>query len=72
MFKVVNNDTGSLKVGLVAGTKKWQVGDKIKIEGENKVRTTTYVMGSGERTHLCFKGQGPLPLGEVVFQIVEE
>jgi hypothetical protein len=72
MFRTFNNDTGSLKVGLSAGNRQWKIGDKIRIEGEGKVRTVTYVMGSGQRTHLCFKGQGTLPLGEVMFQIVEE
>jgi hypothetical protein len=76
-----NNDTGSLKVGTAAGDKAWKVGDKLKIvggvdgditQGEGKTRAVTYVMGKGEKCHLCFKGQGPLPLGEVVIELVEE
>lgn len=66
-----NNDNGSLKVGLSAGTKVWGQGDKIQIEGEGeKIRTVTFVMGSGEKTHLCFAKQGPLPKGAVDYRIV--
>ena len=79
-FKTMNNDTGSLKVGTSAGDHKWDVGQTLKIiggvegdpsQGESKTRKVTYVMGKGANTHLCFKGQGPLPLGEVTFELVD-
>jgi hypothetical protein len=66
-----NNDNGSLKVGLSAGTKVWGKGDKIELSTEpGKVRTVTFVMGQGEKTHLCFAKQGPLPKGQVDYRIV--
>lgn len=65
-----NRDTGSLGVGLVAGTKEWRPGEKIQIEGEANTRTVTWVMGKGEKIHLCAKGTGAFPLGEVRFRIV--
>lgn len=73
MFTTINaKDTGSLNVGTTAGTKSWKEGDKLEILGEGKVRTVTFVMGKGEKTHLCFKGQGKVPLGEVSFSVVGE
>jgi hypothetical protein len=65
MAKVLNNDTGSLKVGKAGENLK--VGDKIRISGEDKIRTISYIMGAGEKTHVCTKGFGPFPLGEVEF-----
>jgi hypothetical protein len=66
-----NNDNGSLKVGVSAGNKIWAKGDKIQIEGEGeKIRTVTFVMGSGEKTHLCFAKQGPVAKGQVDYRIV--
>lgn len=67
-----NNDNGSLNVGNVLPNKVWAKGDKIQIEGEgDKIRTVTFVMGSGEKQHICFKGQGPLPKGsDVRFRLV--
>lgn len=59
-------DTGSLNVGNSAG-REFKVGEKIQILSEGaKIRTITYVMGKGEKQHLCFKGQGPVPLAESV------
>lgn len=72
MFKTNNDrDTGSLKVGTTAGDHEWAAGQKIKIAGD-KVRTITFVMGQGEKTHLCFKTQGPVPKGVVEYELVEE
>ena len=65
-----NRDEGSLKVGLTAGDKKWNEGDKIQILGEAKVRTVTFVMGKGDKTCLCFKGQGKVPTGDVQYTLV--
>lgn len=78
-------DTGSLNVGISAGDKVWKVGDKVQFSGEATPRTVTYVMGGvetrnelgqyagrqGEKVHLCFKGQGPVPLGEVDYSVAE-
>jgi len=76
MFITNNNDSGSLKVGLSAGSKVWKVGDKIRILGEDKVRTVTFIMPQNkpqsEKLHLCFKGQGRLPEGEVSYEVVED
>lgn len=70
-MRTTNNDKGSLKVGLSAGGKVWAIGDKLAIDGEGaKVRTVTFVMGKGEKTHLCFKGQGEVPMGEVEFELI--
>lgn len=72
MFNTINNDDGSLKVGISAGDISFKVGDRIKLLGEAKVRTVTFVMGKGEKTHLCFKAQGKLPMGEVSYEMVGE
>lgn len=69
-------DNGSLKVGTILPNKKWAVGDKLEIEGEGKIRTVTFVMGTAgdgtatEKTHLCFKGQGAVPRGQISFRVV--
>ncbi|MBF0107021.1 MAG: hypothetical protein HQM16_17060 [Deltaproteobacteria bacterium] len=61
-----NDDTGSLHTGV-----KLSVGDVIEIEGENKHRTVTYVMGSDAKGwRACFKGQGALPVGPLEWRIV--
>ena len=65
---VVNNDTGSLKVGTSAGDHIWAAGQKIQVE--TKLYTLTYVMGKGEKCHVCAKGCGPFPLGTVSYSIV--
>ena len=77
-YTTTNNDDGSLKVGTSAGTRDWKVGDQIQIQGEGKIRQVTYIMGKGEKCHLCFgKGtklgnQGKVPQGEVTYEIVGE
>ncbi len=63
MFKAINNDTGSLKAGV--NGEGFKVGDEIKINGENKVRKISYIMGKGEKCHFCMKGTGPVPVGDV-------
>ena len=63
-----NNDTGSLKVGKEGINLK--VGDKIRIVGEDKTRTISYIMGKEDRTHICCKGCGPFPIGEVQYEVV--
>lgn len=66
-------DTGSLKVGTSAGDHKWVAGQKIRLANENQLRTLTYVMGSGEKTHIVAKGSGPFPTGErIEYSIVGE
>lgn len=75
MLKTINaKDPGSLFVGKnEAGIKK---GDKIRIKGEDKVRTITYVMGSEAKSnvHLCARDTGPFPVGpqEIEFELVRE
>lgn len=71
MFKAINNDEGSLKVGISAGDHVWAIGQTIRILGENKTRKVTYMMGEGEKKHLCFKGQGKVEVGEVEYEIVD-
>lgn len=64
-------DPGSLNVGTnPANVVK---GDKIQIVGEAAPRTVSYVMGSPEKNnvHLCMKGTGPVPLGEVEYEKVQ-
>ena len=68
MAKTNNNDTGSLKVGVVP----CKVGDSIQIEGEKTPRLVTYIMGKGEKCHACCAGTGPFPMGEVVFEILAQ
>ena len=63
MVQITNNDTGSLKVGLAGAHLK--VGDSVQIRGEVSPRCISYIMGAGERTHICCKGTGPMPVGEV-------
>ena len=60
-------DAGSLHVG--NNPLNIQKGDVIQISGEQKTRTVTYVMGSVAKSnvHLCMKGSGPVPLGEVEY-----
>jgi hypothetical protein len=70
MAKIINNDTGSLKVGSSLG--KLAVGQKLQLVGEQKVRTITYVMGEGEKQHVCAKGTGPFPIGDVEVELVVE
>ena len=62
----VNNDTGSLKANVPAS-----VGDLIQIEGERNPRKITYIMGMGEKQHLCCKGTGPFPIGPVEFIVIK-
>lgn len=64
-MKTINaKDAGSLNVG--ANPANVKVGDKIRIAGENRERTVTYVMGSAAKgnVHLCMKGSGPVPVSE--------
>jgi hypothetical protein len=68
--KVTNNDTGSLKVGAAGANLK--KGDKIRIAGETADRVISYVMGAGEKTHVCTKGFGPFPLGEVEWEASQD
>ncbi len=63
MAQTNNNDTGSLKVGNLLG--ELAVGDRIQIEGEAKPRTITFLMGKGDKLHVCAKGSGKFPLGLV-------
>lgn len=65
--EVENDDAGSLLTGV-----KLEVGDRILIQGEDSPRKVTYVMGS-ERAgwRACFKGQGPVPQGQVYWHVVE-
>ena len=47
-------------------------GVSLKIEGEGKERAVTYIMGSAKKGwYLTSKGTGPLPEGEVEFQVIE-
>lgn len=66
--KTQNKDTGSLKIGAVPAA----LGDLIQVNGEKSPRKITYLMGSGDRTHAVCKGTGPMPTGEVEFEIVQE
>lgn len=73
MAKTINaKDPGSLNVG--SNPEKIVVGEKIQITGEDKVRTVTYVMGSTAKNnvHLCMKGSGPVPLGEIEYTVLRE
>ena len=66
-FQTVNNDTGSLRTGDV----RLEVGHKVRIEGETKTRTVTYVAGSPGRFHAYFKHQGAVPLGQVRWSVLD-
>ena len=65
-----NNDTGSLKVGEAGASLK--VGTKIQLAGEKTPRVISYTMGEGAKKHVCTKGFGPFPVGEVTYEIVGE
>lgn len=67
VIRVVGNvDTGSLKLGMAL-----PVGSDLQITGEQKTRKVTYVMGTkAEKVSLCFKGSGPLPLGDMEVTII--
>ena len=68
-MKCTNVDTGSLKVG----SGEYAVGQSIRIAGEDKDRKISYVMGSSAKSNLCLccKGTGPMPVGEVTFELVK-
>jgi hypothetical protein len=69
---LTNKDTGSLFI-LPAGSAQPAVGTRIQIEGEDKVRTATWIAGSAKKGWTAyFKGQGILPVGEVTFTILED
>jgi len=70
MASTTNNDTGSLKVGAAGAGLK--VGDKIQVAGEKAARTITYLMGTGDRLHVCARGTGPFPTGEVSWEQVTD
>lgn len=70
MYQTENNDTGSLKVGTSAGEHVWAVGDQLKI-GDRQLKVT-YVMGKGDRCHICCKGGGIMPIGVVKYEIIEQ
>ncbi|MDP1722148.1 MAG: hypothetical protein Q8L37_02970, partial [Candidatus Gottesmanbacteria bacterium] len=65
-----NNDTGSLKVGEAGASLR--VGSKIQLVGEKSPRIISYTMGEGAKKHVCAKGFGPFPVGEVTYEIVGE
>lgn len=72
MKTIQNHDTGSLKVG----TNNVQVGSQIRVQapGYEKTLTVTYVARGAveERTCVYFKKQGPIPTGQVSFEILAE
>lgn len=61
-----NRDNGSLSTGPV----RLEVGDTIEIRGEGKRRRVTYVMGSPNKWHATFKGQGAVPEGKVEWKLI--
>jgi hypothetical protein len=61
-----DSDTGSIKVGDIEVDK----GDWLKIVGENALRRVSCVMGNGDNKCVYCKGTGPMPLGEVTWDIV--
>jgi hypothetical protein len=68
----VNNDNGSLYTGAT----QLNVGDRVQIEGENRYRIVTYVMGSNRNGwRACFGrlggvSQGAVPEGNVQWRVV--
>lgn len=67
MPTTVNDDNGSL----FTATDRLSVGDQVKIVGEPRARTVTYVMGSDRKGwRACFKGQGAVPTGSVTWERV--
>jgi len=61
-----NFDTGSIKVGDL----EVDEGDWLKIVGENALRRVSCVMGNGDNKCAYCKGTGPMPLGEVTWDVV--
>ena len=61
-----NNDTGSMKVGDI----NVEVGDWLKIHGENTLRRISYVTGNGANKCVYCQGTGPMPLGGATGDIV--
>jgi hypothetical protein len=63
-------DPGSLNVG--SNPLNVVKGQEIRIKGEDRNRKVTYVMGTPEKgnVHLCMKGTGPVPLGEIEYEVV--
>jgi hypothetical protein len=67
------NDDGSLKVGSALPNHTWAKGQKIQLEGEPQPRTISYVMGKGDKTHLCTAGFGKFPKNQKVsFRLVND
>jgi predicted RNA-binding Zn-ribbon protein involved in translation (DUF1610 family) len=65
--EVDNNDNGSL----ITGDVKLAEGAVIRIRGEERTRTITYVMGSDRNGwRACMSGQGAMPTGRIAWQIV--
>lgn len=64
---VRNDDNGSL----ITGDVKLPEGAVIRIRGESKDRTVTYVMGSDRNGwRACSSGQGAMPTGDIEWQII--
>ena len=61
-----NDDNGSLFIG----TLPISVGARIRIAGEPKERTVTFVIKSKRGHRLCFRGQGAVPVGVVEWELV--
>jgi hypothetical protein len=68
-MKTTNRDPGSLNVGNTPVVE----GQLILIAGEDRPRKVTYKMGSVEKSnlHVVMKGTGPVPTGEIEWEIVE-
>lgn len=59
-----NKDTGSLKIGTLL---KAEIGDVLLLNG--KEFKVSFIMGKEEKTSLCFKGCGKVPIGDVSVQV---
>lgn len=67
---VDNKSRGSLYIGTGA---KPALGQKVRVNGAEKVLTATGVMGSEKKGwHLTFKDQGMLPTGPVEVELLTE
>lgn len=75
MFTTTNpKDNGTFLVG--SNPANLVKGMKIKLQGEDKIRTITYVQGTPEKNnvHVAAKGSGPFPTSPnpISYEVVAE
>lgn len=69
-ISTTNTSTGALFIGCLIPPPT--VGQRVRLKGSERILTATHVMGSPKKGYnLCFKGQGPMPVGPVVVELLD-